>query len=90
LLLANGVTPTQTTFLREPYNLFNQMPHITLNTVANTTPGPIVGNAEDIPISAIVFGTTSTAVSPTLDFSIETLGYSTSSGAHYLYEMVVQ
>ena len=90
LLIANGVSPTQTTFLRDPYNIHTSMPHITLNTVANNTPGPIVGNPEDMPISAIVFGTTSSAISPTLDFSVEYLGYSTTQGGSYQYEMVVQ
>jgi hypothetical protein len=90
LLIGNGVSPTQTTFLREPYNIHTSMPHITLNTVSNLTPGPIVGNPEDIPISAIVFGTTSSAVSPTLDFSVEYLGYSTTQGGSYQYQMVVE
>jgi hypothetical protein len=90
LLLANGVTPTQTTFLRDPYNIFTSYPHITLNTCSNNTPGTIVGNAEDLPITALVFGTTSGAVSPTLDLSVEYLGYSTTQGGSYQYEMVVQ
>jgi hypothetical protein len=90
LLIGNGVTPTQTSFLREPYNLYTNLPHITLNTVANATPGAIVGDAEELPITALVFGTTSSAVSPTLDLSVEYLGYSTAQGGSYQFQMIVE
>jgi hypothetical protein len=89
-LIGNGITPTQTSFLREPYNLYTNLPHITLNTVTNATPGSIVGNAEDLPITALVFGTTSSAVSPTLDLSVEYLGYSTAQGGAYQFQMIVE
>jgi hypothetical protein len=89
ILVGNGITPTQTSFLRDPYDIHTDLTHITLNAVANATPGLIVGNAEDLPVSAIVFGTTSSAITPTLDITVEKLGFSANGGTvNYEYSMI--
>jgi hypothetical protein len=88
ILIGNGISPTQTTFLRDPYDINTSMPHITLNAVANATPGPVNGSPENLPVSAIVFGTTSGSITPTLDMTIEKVGYTTSSGS-YEYSLLV-
>jgi hypothetical protein len=87
-LIGNGVSPTQTSFLRDPYDINTSMPHITLNAVANATPGPVGSSPENLPVSAIVFGTTSSAITPTMDMTVEKLGYTTASGS-YEYSLLV-
>ena len=88
ILLGNGVSATQTTFLRDPYDIHTDLSHITLNAVANATPGTVGTSFENLPISAIAFGTTSSLITPTLDMTVEKLGYTTASGS-YEYTLLV-
>jgi hypothetical protein len=59
-----------------------------LNAVGNATPGTVGSSPENLPVSAIVFGTTSSAITPTMDMTVEKLGYTTASGS-YEYSLLV-
>jgi hypothetical protein len=80
-LLSGMQTATQTGFLRDPYDIHTDIQHIGFNA------GLIVngGNAQPadintIPISAIAISTNSGVTTPTLDFTVEKIGWSANNG----------
>jgi hypothetical protein len=80
-LLSGMQTATQTGFLRDPYDIHTDIQHIGFNaglivTGGNAQPADI----NTIPISAIAISTTSSAVTPTLDFTVEKIGWSANNG----------
>jgi hypothetical protein len=80
-LLSGMQTSTQTGFLRDPYDIHTDIPHIGFNaglivTGGNTQPTDI----NTIPISAIAISTDSGLITPTLDFTVEKIGWSANNG----------
>ena len=80
-LLSGMQTPTQTGFLRDPYDIHTDLQHIGFNaglivTGGNTQPADI----NTIPISAIAISTTSSLITPSLDFTVEKIGWSANNG----------
>jgi hypothetical protein len=77
LLTSNMQTPGQTGFLRDPYDIHTDIPHVPFNaglivTGGNTQPG----NISNVPVIGIAVGTDSGTVPVTADFTIEAIGFS--------------
>jgi len=88
ILIGNGLSATSTDSgvqvgLKDPYDIFTELPHIPFNAVAVASKEPQPADITNIAISKIVIGTTSGALGgaganaqPTLEFVIEHIGYS--------------
>jgi hypothetical protein len=83
LLLSGMQTPTQTGFLRDPYDIHTDMQHIGFNAGLIVNGGNAQpANINTIPISALAISTTSSATTPTLDFTVEKIGWSADNGVN--------
>lgn len=77
LLIGNLQTPEQTTFLRDPYDIYIDIPHVPFNAVTGASNAPQPADISNIAVSKIVIGSTSSALGcPTLDWTVEACGYS--------------
>lgn len=87
----NGLYPvqTQTTKLRDPFDIHTDIPHITLTAVAlNVTPVPQPADPSTVPVSAIAISTSSSAVAAGLDFTVHRIGFRANNGAvNYEYNL---
>jgi hypothetical protein len=76
-LIGNLQTPQQTTFLRDPYDIYTSIPHVPFNSVTGVSNTPQPADISNIAVSKIVIGSTSGALGcPTLDWTVEACGYS--------------
>jgi len=76
-LIGNLQTPQQTTFLRDPYDIYTDIPHVPFNSVVGASKNPQPADISNIAVSKIVIGTSSSVLScPTLDWTLEACGYS--------------
>jgi len=91
-LIGNGQFGTQTGFLRDPYDIYTDIPHIAFSGVLFNVPpgsgasgssGGVVPTAAslNVPISRFCISTNSGTVVPDLDFTVEAFGYSANGGA---------
>jgi len=81
LLLSGMQTATQTGYLRDPYDIHTDMQHIGFNAGLIVNGGnAIPADINTIPISAIAISTTSGTTTPTLDFTVEKIGWSANNG----------
>jgi hypothetical protein len=89
ILVGNGQYSTQssTEKLSDPYDIFTDIQHIPFTAVAVASNSPQPADPASIAISAICVATTSSAITPTLDFTVESIGYSTSVGENYRYDL---
>jgi hypothetical protein len=92
--VGNGQFPTQTTFVREPYDIYTTIPHVPFSAVflatnTPTTPYAPTFDPTTVPISAICISTTSSpANTTTLDWTVEKIGFSANNGAiNYNYTL---
>lgn len=82
-ILTSGVqTPGQTGFLRDPYDIHTDIPHVPFNaglivTGGNTQPVDISA----VPVIAIAVSTNSGTVPVTADFTVEAIGFSADNGS---------
>jgi len=82
-ILASGVqTPGQIGFLRDPYDIHTDIPHVPFNaglivTGGNTQPG----NISAVPVIGIAVSTDSGTVPVTADFTVEAIGFSADNGS---------
>lgn len=76
IIIGNLQTPTQTTFLRDPYDIYTDIPHVPFNSVTGASKNPQPVDISNVSVSKIVIGSTSGTINPTLDWTIEACGYS--------------
>ena len=77
IIIGNLQTPTQTTFLRDPYDIYTDIPHVPFNSVTGASKTPQPADISNVAVSKIVIGSTSGLLAcPTLDWTIEACGYS--------------
>jgi hypothetical protein len=77
ILIGNLQTPGQTSFLRDPYDIYTDIPHVQFNAVVGASKNPQPADISDVAVSKIVIGTTSGLLGcPTLDWTVEAIGYS--------------
>jgi hypothetical protein len=81
ILIGNLQTPTQTTFLRDPYDIYTDIPHVPFNAVTGASNTPQPADISDVAVSAICISSTSGTISPTLDWTVEAIGYSGNNGS---------
>jgi len=81
ILIGNLQTPLQTTFLRDPYDIHTDIPHVQFNAVTGASNTPQPADISNVAVSAISISSNSLAVTPTLDWTVESIGYSGNSGA---------
>jgi hypothetical protein len=72
---ANGtiVPPTQTTFLRDPYDIYTNIPHIGMQNVV--TSGSVSAGYDSAPITVIAINSTAGLITGGVDFIITKCGY---------------
>jgi hypothetical protein len=72
---ANGtiVPPTQTTFLRDPYDIHTDIPHIGMQNVV--TAGSTATGYSSVPITLLTITSTNALVTGGVDFNILKCGY---------------
>ena len=89
ILVGNGQYPSQssTEKLSDPYDIFTDLTHIPFSAVNVASNSPQPADPASVAISAICVATTSSAITPTLDFTVEAIGYSTSVGENYRYDL---
>ena len=80
ILIGNLQTPTQTTFLRDPYDIYTDIPHVQFNAVTGASNTPQPADISNVAVSAICISSTSGTVAPTLDWTVEAIGYSGNNG----------
>ena len=80
LLIGNLQTPTQTSFLRDPYDIHTDIPHVPFNAVTGASNTPQPADISNVAVSAICISSTSGTISPTLDWTVEAIGYSGNNG----------
>jgi hypothetical protein len=73
--------------LRDPYDIYPTIPHIALSAVVGATNGPQLADPTSVPVSQIAFGCTSGAITPTLDWTVEAIGWSAPGGENYAYTL---
>lgn len=76
ILIGNLQTPEQTTFLRDPYDIYTDIPHVPFNSVTGASKNPQPADISNVAVSKIVIGSTSGTINPTLDWTVEACGYS--------------
>ena len=82
ILIGNLQTPQQTTFLRDPYDIYTDIPHVQFNAVQGASNVPQPADISNVAVSKIVIGTSSSALGcPTLDWTVEACGYSSAAAA---------
>jgi len=79
----NGQTPTQLTsqMLRDPYDIHTDLPHIPLSAVAVANGSVIPSDISNVNVSALIFGTTSSALTTGCDIELVAVGYRANGGA---------
>jgi hypothetical protein len=88
ILIGNGQYPNQTGFLRDPYDIRTDIPHIPFSAVLVTTNTPQPADPSSVAVSGIAISGNSGTVSPTLDWTVEAIGYSANNGAqNYSYTL---
>jgi hypothetical protein len=88
ILIGNGQYPNQTGFLRDPYDIRTDIPHIPFSAVLVATNTPQPADPSSVAVSGIAISGTSGTVSPTLDWTVEAIGYSANNGAqNYSYTL---
>ena len=88
ILVGNLQTPTQTTFLRDPYDIHTDIPHVQFNAVVGASNTPQPADIANVAVSAICISSTSGTVTPTLDWTVEKIGFSANNGAvNYEYTL---
>ena len=83
ILIGNGQYPTQNSQqkLRDPYDIYTDLQHIPFTAVAVASNNPQPADPASVAVSAIAISITSSAISPTLDWTLEAIGYSANNGA---------
>jgi len=83
ILIGNGQYPTQNSQqkLRDPYDIYTDIQHIPFTAVAVASNNPQPADPASVAISAIAISITSSAITPTLDWTLEAIGYSANDGA---------
>jgi hypothetical protein len=83
ILIGNGQFPTQNSQqkLRDPYDIYTDLQHIPFTAVAVASNNPQPADPASVAISAIAISVTSSAITPTLDWTLEAIGYSANNGA---------
>lgn len=78
ILIANGQYPSQSSQqkLRDPYDIYTDVPHIPFTAVAVATNTPQPADPSETLVSAIAISSTSSTITPTLDWTVEAVGYS--------------
>ena len=89
--VANGQFPTQRKFIRDPYDIYTDLPHVPFSAVFLATNPPTTPYADDfdpttVTISSICISSTSSAITPTLDWTVETIGFKTTT-KNYSYTL---
>ena len=80
-LISGMQTATQTGFLRDPYDIHTDIQHIGFNAGLIVNGGNVQpADINTIPISGMAISTTSSAITPTLDFTVEKIGWSADNG----------
>jgi len=91
ILIGNGQYPSQGTnqMLNDPYDIYTSIPHISFSAVqvASNTPQP--ADPSQTLVSAIAISSTSGTVSPTLDWTVEAVGYSVKTATNVVNEAYV-
>lgn len=91
LLISGSQVANQTGFLRDPYDIETGIHHISFNTGQIVTGGaPQPADVSLLPVTAIAISTNSGTVTPTLDFTVERIGFSAANGpssANLAYEL---
>ena len=88
ILIGNLQTPTQTTFLRDPYDIHTDIPHVQFNAVVGASNTPQPADIANVAVSAICISSNSGTVTPTLDWTVEKIGFSANNGAvNYEYTL---
>jgi hypothetical protein len=79
---ANGQVPNQLTseMLRDPYDIHTDIPHVGLSAVAYTNGSVAPSNIVNVPVSAITFGCTSSAITNGVDIELISVGYTANGG----------
>ena len=81
LAIATLQSASQTSFLRDPYDIYTNIPHIPFNANGGAEQNPQPADISNVAISAICITTSSGALScPTLDFTVERIGFSANNG----------
>jgi hypothetical protein len=83
IAVANGQTATQLTseMLRDPYDIHTTLNHVPLTAVAYAVGSPAPADINASPISAIVFGTTSSSLTTGCDIEVLKIGFKANGGA---------
>jgi hypothetical protein len=68
-----SVPPTQTTFLRDPYDIYTNLPHIGMQNVV--TAGSTTAGYDSVPITLAAIVSTNALVTAGVDFIITKCGY---------------
>jgi hypothetical protein len=89
ILIGNGQDSAQTGFLKDPYDIYTTIPHVQFNAVKVASNNPQPASPSSILVSKIVIGTGSGAISPTLDWTLEACGFSTTTGLNNVYYLTV-
>lgn len=88
ILIGNGQYPAQTEKLSDPYDIFTDIPHIPFSAVLVTSNSPQPSDPSAVGVSAICIATTSSGITPSLDFTVEAIGYSTNTGENHRYNLI--
>ena len=82
-ILISGVqVPAQAGFLRDPYDIYTNINHIPFSAGQIVTGGaPQPADISQTIVSGIALATTSGTITPTLDFTVERMGFSATNGA---------
>jgi hypothetical protein len=87
-LIGNLQSNQQTSFLRDPHDIYTDIPHVQFNSVSGASNTPQPSDISDVAVSAICISSTSSSVSPTLDWTVEAIGFSANSNSvNYAYTL---
>ena len=66
--------------MRDPYDIHTDIPHVPFNAVVGASNTPQPADISNVAVSAISISSNSLAVTPTLDWTVESFGFSGNNG----------
>lgn len=87
-LIGNLQSNQQTSFLRDPHDIYTDIPHVQFNSVSGASNTPQPSDISNVAVSAICISSTSSNVATTLDWTVEAIGFSANSNSvNYAYTL---